>query len=50
MSQNIGATGYLALAGSGIASPFNGNLPVMQYTRDGKTCNVQKAVGTVDFN
>lgn len=50
VNQNIGATGYLGLAGSGVASPFNANLPVMQYTREGKTCNVQKAVGTVDFN
>jgi ABC-type phosphate transport system substrate-binding protein len=50
VSQNIGATGYLGLAGSGVASPFNPDLPVMQYTRDGKTCNVQKAVGTVDFD
>ncbi|MBL4608488.1 MAG: hypothetical protein JKY01_11770 [Pseudomonadales bacterium] len=49
-NQNIGATGYLALNGAGVASPFNTNLPVMQYVRDGKTCNVQKAVGIVDFD
>ena len=50
VNQNIGATGYLGLAGSGVASPFNPDLPVMQYTRGGKTCNVQKAVGVVDFD
>lgn len=30
-------------------TPFNVNMPVMQYTRGGKTCRVQKAISDVDF-
>lgn len=49
--QGFGPTGALALGTlpGVVLSPFNADLPVMQYTRGGKTCNVQRALGTVDF-
>ncbi|MCG8671938.1 MAG: hypothetical protein MI867_21220 [Pseudomonadales bacterium] len=49
--QGFGATGALALGTlPGVTlSPFNADLPVMQYSRNGKTCSVQRALGTVDF-
>lgn len=52
VDQGFGPTGYLGLgtAAGATLSPFNPDVPVMQYTRDGKTCNIQRAIGVVDFN